>query len=294
MLWPIPLLNTLHVESTAVLAFVAFFVSGLSSVALVRRGVSAGSTLVVHVLLLIVPLALLSVTRLWVPQCDFWTGLMFYCLFPLISTVLGTGLANLLHTLALKRPGLWLTIVGLAVSLVTPLYDIGLHPQLYTYNHVFGGVLGPIYDEELAIRPGLFAFRGMTLLWAGLAFAGAAVLRRRAGLGSTATAITLAISVGIVIGYSRASDLGWNTTHAVIQEKLGSESSSEHFDIFYDKRSFLPGQIERLTSEMEYRYASISERLDEQVGARILVYLYPTAALKGSLTGSRYTSVTPV
>ncbi|MDX1430486.1 MAG: hypothetical protein R3282_09365, partial [Rhodothermales bacterium] len=105
---------------------------------------------------------------------------------------------------------------------------------------------------------------------------------------------TLAISIAIVIGYTRGSDLGWNTTHTVIQEELGSESTSEHFDIFYDARSFLPGQIERLTSEMEYRYASISERLDEQVGARILVYLYPTAALKGSLTGSRYTSVTPV
>ena len=42
VLWPIPLLNTLHAESCAVLALVGFFVSGLAAIRHFRDGHDPG------------------------------------------------------------------------------------------------------------------------------------------------------------------------------------------------------------------------------------------------------------
>ena len=84
--------------------------------------------------------------------------------------VLAVALAFALSAMPWRREKMLFCLIGGAIVLFAPLYDLGLHPQFYVYNHVFGGVLGPIYDEELALRPGLFWFRGLTLLWAGLAY----------------------------------------------------------------------------------------------------------------------------
>ncbi len=276
------------------LALVGFFVAGVSSIAHLRRGFRPAPVVLVQVFLLLVPLLLLLIARLWAPSCSIATGLMFFGLFPVISVVLAAGLASFMNTLKVKRPTVMFVGVGVAISVLTPIYDLGLHPQLYTYNHVFGGVLGPIYDEELAIRPGLFAFRLMTLVWATLLFLASAMIRCRAGFGSPIAAGAVAATAALAIGYLHSDELGWNTTHDLLQKQLISTRITEHFEIHYDERAFLPGDVGRLVSEMEFRYAWISRRLDTAVPDKILVYLYPTAQLKGRLTGSRYSSVTPI
>ncbi|MBT8400151.1 MAG: hypothetical protein KJO98_06720, partial [Rhodothermia bacterium] len=281
-------------ESAAVVALIGFFTSGVSSIVLLRRGFRLAPVVVAQVCLLLVPLVLLILARLWAPACSVAVGLMFFGLFPVVSVVLASALGGFINALEVKRPVVIFVAVGAAVCMLTPIYDLGLHPQLYTYNHVFGGVLGPIYDEELAIRPGLFAFRLMTLVWAALFFLAGAMLRRRAGFGSPLTAGAVAATAALAIGYFHSDDLGWNTTHDLLQDQLNDTRLTEHFEMHFDDRAFLPGELEMLASEMEFRYASISERLDTEVPRKILVYLYPTAALKGWLTGSRYTSVTPV
>ena len=119
---------------------------------------------------LVVPWALLTLSLLWRPNCGYFQGLLFFFLFPVVSVALAVAVAFALAAWRWRRKGLLFCLVGGAVALITPLYDLGLHPQFYVYNHVFGGVLGPIYDEELALRPGLFWFRGLTLLWAAFAY----------------------------------------------------------------------------------------------------------------------------
>ena len=170
LLAPAPLLNVLQAESAAVVALVSFFVASLSAVgAFGRRSVSLWHVLVRQEAALLVPLGVLTVAQLWAPNCTFGQGLLFYALFPGITVVFAVSLAYATVGLGLTRPRLLLGGLGILIILAGPLYDLGLHPQFYTYNHVFGGVLGPIYDEQLAVRPGLFVFRGLTLLWAAAA-----------------------------------------------------------------------------------------------------------------------------
>ena len=180
LLWPWPVFGLLHAESAAVVAAVAFFGAGLSSLKLFREGARFRWVLSRHEAALAVPWALLTLSLLWRPNCGYLQGLLFFVLFPVISVVLAVALAFALSAMPWRRKKMVFCLIGGAILLLAPLYDLGLHPQFYVYNHVFGGVLGPIYDEELALRPGLFWFRGLTLLWAALAYF---VGRRKGGKG---------------------------------------------------------------------------------------------------------------
>ena len=170
LLWPWPVFGLLHAESSAVVAAVAFFAAGLSSLGLFGEGARFSGVLARQEAALAVPWALLTLSLLWRPNCGYLQGLLFFFLFPVLSVVLAVAVAFALSAARWRWKKTLFCLIGGAVALFAPLYDLGLHPQFYVYNHVFGGVLGPIYDEELALRPGLFWFRGLTLLWAALAY----------------------------------------------------------------------------------------------------------------------------
>ena len=67
-LWSTPLLRILHVESSALVALVAFFVAGLSSLSGFARGMSFRRMLMRHEAALFIPWVLLTVTLLWTPN----------------------------------------------------------------------------------------------------------------------------------------------------------------------------------------------------------------------------------
>ncbi len=298
-LWPLPLLQILHVESAAVMAGVAFFAAGLNAFRWFEAGASPGSVVRAQVAALSVPLTLSSVSLLWAPNCGYAQGLMFFGLFPVISVVLAVGLASALHST--RRPRLYFCLLGLAILVAGPVYDLGLHPQFYSYNHVFGGILGPIYDEELAVRPGLFAFRGLSLLWAGLFFLVGRVRseyrRRLSGLregGRPPYVLVVCVSVLIGLAYLFSGPLGINTPADYLQRKLGAVYRTAHFDIFYDPASLDRLAVRRLGTDHEYRYARLSERLDVEVPGRIASYLYPDVETRAALTGARNTNIAPV
>ncbi len=291
-LWAIPLLNVLHAEASAVVALVAFFAAGLSSLALFERGEGFGRVLARQEALLLAPWLLLTATLPWAPNCGYGQGVLFYLLFPVVSVVVAVALAYALGGTRLRRKRTAFVGVGLAVALLAPLYDLALHPQFYVYNHVFGGVLGPIYDEELVIRPGLLAFRAMTLLWATLCWLAGRRLRGARGWRLQAGLAVTALLLGG--GYLLADRLGVNTTHRAIARALDGLHRTAHFDIYYDPASLDGDALRLLAEDHEYRYAQLAARLDARVPARIASYLYPDADTRARLTGARYTNVAPV
>jgi len=293
LLWPVPLLNVLQVESAAVVAFVSFFVAGRAAVQRFREEeASVVGELGRQETALLIPLVMLLVAQLWAPNYTLGQGLLFYALFPGITVGFAVALAYCVTGTGLSRPFFVLAGLGVLISLAGPLYDLGLHPQFYTYNHVFGGVLGPIYDEQLALRWGLFAFRGLTLLWAGAAVAAGRLLRGRSGKMGL-----LVCGGGIVGAYLFAAPLGVNTTEAHLQRQLGGHLRTAHFDLYYDPEHVDRPAVEALADDHDAYYRRLEERLELKAGEgpdRIQSYLYPHPDAKARLTGARYTSVSPV
>ena len=293
LLAPVPLLNVLQAESAAVVALVAFFVSGYAAVgAFGAEAPSLWRVMGRQEAALLVPLGLLTLAQLWAPNCTFAQGLLFYALFPGVTVAFAVSLAYALQGLDLSRPRVVLTVIGLLIVVGGPLYDLGLRPQFYTYNHVFGGVLGPIYDEQLAVRTGLFVFRGLTLLWAAVAVLVGQWLR---GRGLRWPLPICALAIGTI--YAFAAPLGINTPAWYIQEQLGGHTRTAHFDLYYDPTRVDTAAAAALAQTHEARYDWVRTRLDldaDEDGPRIQSYIYPNPDVKGRLTGARTTGVAPV
>jgi hypothetical protein len=285
-MWPVPLLNRLHVESAAVLAVAAFIIGGIAAIHRLP-GESTGAVLLGRLRALAVPLALMLIPMLWAPNCAWTAGVGFFVLFPGISAVFGVSVAAVVVRRGYRRPVLGLLLVGTAIMLAGPVYDLGFHPQFYTYNHVFGGVLGPIYDEQLAIRPGLFVFRCLTLVWALLCFAWASGGRvgKWAPLGGLAVLGTTLLAGGA---------LGINTGYDDLRRALPGALFTEHFEIRYDPASTDSLALRSLRDLHEFEYQRIAGLLDQEVGAQILTLVYPSPSVRAALTGARFTSVAPV
>ncbi len=289
-MWPIPLLNRLHVESAAVLATAAFFLGGLAALAIFRdqRRVLSGRQ-VWQVLrgrlgILVLPLVLMLIPMAWAPNCGWPAGTGFFLLFVPISSLGGVSAAAVLHRLGGRRPRGGLLLLGVLILAMGPLWDLGLHPQFYTYNHVFGGVLGPIYDEQLAVRTGLFVFRVLTVLWAlaGLLWASGHAFRAVAILGLVA------------LVYVFSGRLGINTGYEDLQRSLPGVVETPHFRFHYDPSREEPSAIHRMAEMAEFEYQRISVSLETEILQTTWVFLYPDADTRASLTGARYTSVAPV
>lgn len=307
VLWFVPLFNLLHAESSAVIAGVAFFSAGLAGIRGFEESESLRSVILKQEVALVMPWALLTVTLLWVPNCGYFQGLLFFLLYAPFSVALGVALAYTITGSSSRYPRLLFGVVGLLLLIGSMVYDLGFHPQFYIYNHVFGGVMGPIYDEELTIRPGLVAFRGMTVLWTILALLVGLRLRqinapsdeaydasKQLGRSSKVLIASVLVAVLIGLGYLFSSSLGLNTTEHSIRQSLSGHAATEHFDIFYDPASLGEGEIKLMKEGHEYRYAQLAERLDLEVGNRIASYIYPNPEEKARLTGARFTNVAPV
>lgn len=335
-LWPVPLFNVLHVEAAAVVAFVAFFVAGWGALDAFnqRRPPAVRHVLLRQEAVLLVPLGLLTLSLLWTPNCDYARGLLFYGLFPGGTVVFAVSVAYALSGTGWRYPKAMLAGFGVGVALLGPLYDLGLHPQFYTYNHVFGGVLGPIYDEELAVRRGIFTFRGLTLLWAlffflmgqwlrirrppgerpeveraehrgsrgedrGVLQEGHAIFHPLSSIlscsGAHGYAAGMLVTLVFIVSCNAfAAPLGFNTPAGYLQAQLGGHLRTAHFDLYYDPASLAEHELDALAEDHEYRYAWLEERLSMDGPERVASYLYPDAATKARLTGARATSVAPV
>lgn len=297
MLWLVPLFNRLHVESAAVIAATAFFTAGLGTLRRLRherdrRGTGSKPSLasVPYAQQFAYPLvaaAWLTISALWAPNCDILRGAMLFATFVLPSVAFGMAVAVFVHWRAGGRR--WLLVAfGVAVMMAGPIYDYGFHPQFYTYNHVFGGVLGPIYDDELVIRPGIFLFRLFTFAWAGL-LVGLAWGRWRLAVASVAL---------LIAGYSQAGPLGINTSQAYLEKQFSARVNGDGYALFHydtnDNELMSDSLVNGMRDEMDWQM----HRLDSLLGVRpediVRVFAWPSADERARHTGARYTSVAPV
>ena len=334
-----------------------------------RKGASLAGAVRVNVLCLGVPLAMLTLSLLWRPNCGYWQGLGLFLLLVPPSVLFGVGVGwavplsrrtprsdaheprhpertmQRVQTVPLvkgtprsegaasprgdgssegsgvlqseragqsaartgglepqvspvrltpARSARWLdgavALALLAVAVGGALWDLLGHPQLFTYSHVFGGVLGPIYDSELAVRPGLYAAKAQTLLWAGLLLAFGSWRRTRARRWA---GWTTGLAVLVVVSLALAPRLGIVQTKAGIERVLSHRVDLGPVVLHLAPETHQP-EAARLAEEALYRFESLSQALGVAPDEPVDVYMYPDPDTKAALIGSRETSVVPV
>lgn len=301
VLWPVPVFQILHVESSAVIAAMAWLCTGLAAVGC-RSGLRhLGILIGAHIAYLAIPLLALTVSMIWAPNCAYVTGLAFFAAFTVPSVVMGGAVGYACRNAFESGRRVAFVIVTLFITSAGVVYDLGFHPQFYTYSHVFGGVVGPLYDEDITFRPALLWFRLLTGLWATVfVIIGLrsrlkrmrptdVVLRLRSRLASLV--VVLALPIGVI--YLTAAWLGINSPAWFIEHELGGRTTSSNFVFFHD-RSLTQAERSEMVGMYEYHFARLGGILETQPKSPISVYIYPDAFARERLTGARYTNVAPV
>jgi len=282
LLWPIPVLGILHVESSALIAALAFWLNGW--VGYKAPDVPLRSRLSGAVSTLALPLALLTVSLLWAPNAGYLDGLLYFILFTGPSAVLGVALSAFTRARFPSRSGRWLVGIGGALMVLPPVVELALFPQFYHYNPVFGGVMGPVYDEELTFRSGLVVARGMVVLWSVVLLLWASGRRARARWGLALLAVT----------YAAAPWLGTVTPGWFIERTLGGRVDTPWISLIYPKEVLTPAEAEWMAARHDAVYARLAAEMGVQPNKRVYSYLYADPVSRAHLTGARNTAVAPI
>jgi len=97
--------------------------------------------------------------------------------------------------------------------------------------------------------------------------------------------------------YTQLSAFGVISPRVHLQNVLGGNKSTEHFELYYDKKYYNDYEITLLAKEHEFYYRQIADRLDispRNSTDKIESYLYGHPWQKKKLVGAKFTSYVPV
>ena len=248
-------------------------------------------------LLVLIPPLVASVLLAWTSShCDPFAYLGFYPLLTVPSAILASAAGCFSGFLCRRKRWAFATYaLLLLLSLVASAWPLVFGPQIYAYNHFLGHLPGPLYDELLKLRPGLWWFRLETLLLAGVLL-GMTWLLLTAGAGRAeplhsrwgAIALIAVCTAGSAAIERHQIAWGIRITDQGLAEALGGVRRSDHFLLTYP-RGKSSQEVERWVRDLEFRHRQLRELLGGAPLAPIRVYLYRSAEQKQRLVGAAQT-----
>ncbi len=288
---PVPLLGNFHIESALLAALVGCFCAALKGCRpLLQQQTNSGRILFILQILYLagLPLFLYAVFT----DCFSWSGLGFWILYPIPSVLFGYAFGRMMRLFHIPFRKTIVVLILIFIAIGIPLIQFFNLPQVYFFNHIWGGWPGPIYDETIQVSWPLLFFRLMTLAWAAL-FWFLPVFSK-----SFKAKIVVGFCVGgLTLGYIFLPQLGIVSPRNYIQKALGGVKETPHFVIYYEKSGYTKDEISLIGLEHEFYFEQISETLQISYPYskhRIESYLYANVRQKNSLTGAKFTSYVPV
>lgn len=286
----IPLVRDLHIESALLAALTGCFWAGWRGCKK-EIGQADGRRIMVMLRALYLAGFPLFVFAL-ISGCLSWHGLGFWVLYPVPSVLFGYSLGRLFRLWDISYRRFWVAIILMVIAIGGLLIEFLTFPQVYFFNHVWGGWPGPIYDETVKVTWSLLFFRGLTLLWAALLW----LVPKR----PKSTAVKIGI-VGCFIllafGYTQLAEMGIISPPSYLQNRLGGVEQTKHFEIYYDAGAYTEDEVGFIAKKHEFYFEQITHRLDiewPKDAPRIESYLYAHPWQKKSLVGAKFTSYVPV
>jgi hypothetical protein len=286
----IPLLGDFHIESAILVALAGCFWGGIKAVDQPLAERDFYTALRIPGSLFLVGLPLLA--NALFTGCFSIHGLAFWLLFPLPSVFFGYAMGRLIRSFRLPYAKAITVGILLFTGVGILLIELLTYPQVYFFNHVWGGWPGPIYDEVVRVNGATVFFRMLTLFWAVLLWHIPVLDRDRYSKWIVGFA-----AIAILISYTQLTEFGVNTPRSYLQKVLGGHKSTEHFELYYDQRLYSDYEIDLLAKEHEFYFDQIANTLDlpaRDSTHKIESYLYGHAWQKKQLVGAKFTSYVPV
>jgi hypothetical protein len=249
--------------------------------------------------LLTIPVVIMTIAALWIPNCSMLSGMALFALIPVITVLFVTALGAFLATALPRRMAYAAYVVLVLLLLLHAVLQVLSQPQLYACNHLFGIHVGFSWDEAQPPFGTLARYRVVTLAYSALLLTAARVVairgrwRMQSGGFRTAALLALALSSACIgAGFFFSDQLGFSTSARYLERELGSMIVTRHFRIVYSSRSFSTGEVARVADEHEFLLDRICRELHVEWRGRITSYLYPDDATKRRLFGTESSAVT--
>lgn len=286
----LPLLGDFHIESALLVSLVGCFWAGIracNNISL-RSDFWDAWRITSYLFLVGSPLLINAL----VTGCFSIDGLAFWLVFPIPSVFFGYAIGRLLRIWDPPHPRLMTVAILLTIAVGIPLYELLNYPQVYFFNHVWGGWPGPIYDEAIRIDGATVFFRILTLLWAVLIWNIPLIKIDKLAKWFVGFAM-----IAIAFSYLQLTEFGIISPRSHLQNVLRGHKTTEHFDLYYDQHSYTDYKIDLLAKEHEFFFDQVSDRLElpsRDTSNKIESYLYAHPWQKKRLVGAKFTSYVPV
>ncbi len=287
----IPLIGNFHVDSAVLASLAGCFWAGWRAYDRnISRHTDFKKAISIYGYILLAGLPLLISDLIL--GCFSIHGLGFWIVFPLPGIFFGYAVGRFLRMWDIAYRRTWTVIILIAIAVGTTLFELFTYPQVYFFNHVWGGWPGPIYDEAVRLNVSAIYFRSLTVLWIILLWNIPLVKRDRLKAG-----IVIASVLALGIGYTQLNEMGVVSPRSYLQDVLGGSKETAHFKIYYDQSAYTDYEIDLLASEHEFYLDRISGILKVEKpdsNSKIESYLYAHPWQKKRLVGAKFTSYVPV
>jgi len=286
----IPLIRNFHFESAILASLIGAYWAGFRAASNRQNPSDLYHVALVlsHLYTASLPLILLALTS----NCFSWHGLGFWIIYPGPSVLLGAAIGRLVRSYHLPKAAfltfLILTIIGVGALIL----EFRLLPQVYFFNHVWGGWPGPIYDETVTVSFSAIFYRSLTLAWSALLWFIPTIYQSKYSLWVVAGSLLY-----LLLGYNNLAEQGIISPEAYIQQRLNGVKTTGHFNIHYANEAYSQQDVERYALLHEFYLHEIMQALevdDIYRKNKINSYLYADPWQKKELVGAKYTSYVPV
>lgn len=287
----IPLVSDLHFESALLVSLVGCFWAGIqasNTSSNVESDFYAALRIAGYLFLVGLPLLIYALFS----GCFSLDGLAFWLLFPLPSIFFGYAIGRLFRSWNLPYARTFTVVILLFIAVGVFLYELLTYPQVYFFNHVWGGWPGPIYDETVRINDVTIFFRSLTICWAILLWHIPTIPTDR-----LSKLIVGFAAIAIAISYTQLTEFGVISPRSHLQKVLGGHKTTAHFELYYDKKIYSDYEITLLAAEHEFYLQQVSNQLElapRDTTNKIESYLYAHPWQKKELVGAKFTSYVPV
>ncbi|MCW9708415.1 hypothetical protein [Fodinibius salsisoli] len=286
----IPLLGNFHIESAMLASLIGCFWAGLKACNgdQSRHDFFEALTILGYLYVAAVPLLVYALLS----GCLSIHGLAFWILFPSGSVYFGYALGRLIRKWNIPYTKTLTVGFLLTIAIGILLFELFAYPQVYFFNHVWGGWPGPIYDETITVNIGTVFFRSITLFWILLLWHIPAINKQRFAVWLVAFS-----SIALGISYTQLAEMGVVSPPSYLQSVLGGHKETAHFNIYYDHQYYSEAEIQLLAQEHEFYFRQISNKLElslPKADQKIKSYLYANPWQKKKLVGAKFTSYVPV
>ncbi len=233
---------------------------------------------------LIVPIFILGVFSDSHATCRWFTGLLWYLLFPVVSSFFGTACATwaVYRNRHFRHPILWTLIPFFLFSILT-VYDLWNGPALFFFNPAFGYYPGPLFDEWIPLEPRVIGFRIWTL---GLAIFLFWPKHQQ-------TSIRTFFGLLLMVLFLFRGMWGWSSNPYQLENTLGGTLETSHIKLHFDSKKNTVKELQPFLFVLHARAHEVSEHLllsSDEVKP-VDVYLYSSVEQKRLLTGTQHTLI---